>query len=104
MLLGDRRGNYSEQCAAVGIVSELFLQSIGDIIRVCPAWPKGHDARFTNLRAQGGFLVSAEQKAGKIAKVEITSTVGGKLRLLNPWTGKITEQDTKPADKMELKP
>ena len=104
MLLGDRRGNYSEQCAAVGIVSELLLQSIGDIIRVFPAWPKGHDARFTNLRAQGGFLVSAEQKAGKIAKVEITSTVGGKLRLLNPWTGKITEQDTKPADKMELKP
>ena len=104
MLLGDRRGNYTEQFAAAGIVSELLLQSVGDIIRVFPAWPKQHDAKFANLRAQGGFLVSAEQKAGTVTKLEIVSTAGGKLRLLNPWTGKITEQDTKPAEKMEIEP
>ena len=103
-LLGDTRGNYSEQTAAAGIVAELLLQSVSDIIRVFPCWPKATDARFKNLRAQGGFLVTAEQKAGKIVKLEITSTVGGKLRLLNPWTGKIDERETKQGEKIEVRP
>lgn len=59
-----------------------------------PAWPKDQDASFTNLRVQGGFLVSAEQKACEIVKVKIASTIGGKLRLLNPWTGKIVERES----------
>ena len=103
-LLGDTRGNYSEQMAAAGIVSELLLQSVGDIIRVFPAWPKEHDAKFANLRAQGGFLVSAEQKAGKVAKLHITSTVGGRLRLLNPWTGQLAERETKPGESLDITP
>jgi hypothetical protein len=37
-----------------------------------------------DLRAQGGFLVSAEQKAGVVGQVKITSTVGGSVSLLNP--------------------
>jgi hypothetical protein len=100
----DTRGNYSEQTAAAGIVSEMLMQSIGDIIRVFPAWPKDKDAKFTNLSAQGGFLVSAEQKAGKVTRLEITSKVGGKLRFLNPWTGKIVERDTKPGEKLKMTP
>jgi hypothetical protein len=104
MLLGDTRGNYSEQVAAAGIVSEMLMQSVGDIIRVFPAWPKDKNASITDLRAQGGFLVSAEQKDGKVVKLAIKSTVGGKLRILNPWTGKIDEQDTKPGEKTEMKP
>jgi alpha-L-fucosidase 2 len=103
-LLGDTRGNYTEQMAAAGIVLELLLQSIGDIIRVFPAWPKDLDAEFTHLRAQGGFLVSAKQKAGQVVKLEITSTAGGKLRLLNPWTSQLVERETKPAEKMVIKP
>ena len=78
-------GHYTEQFAATMAVSELLLQSVGDIIRVFPAWPKDKPARFENLRAQGGFLVSAEQAGGKIPHVKVTSTVGGKLRLLSPW-------------------
>ncbi len=78
-------GHYTEQFAATMAVSELLLQSVGDIIRVFPAWPKDKPARFENLRAQGGFLVSAEQADGKIPRVKVTSTVGGKLRLLSPW-------------------
>ncbi|MFH1921583.1 MAG: glycoside hydrolase family 95-like protein [Planctomycetota bacterium] len=81
----NRFGHYSEQFAASMAVSELLLQSVGDVIRIFPAWPKDRDARFENLRAQGGFLVSAEQKDGQSAQVAITSTVGGPLRLVNPW-------------------
>lgn len=31
------------------------------------------------------------QKAGKIVKLEVTSTVGGNLRALNPWSGQLIE-------------
>ncbi|OHE81736.1 MAG: hypothetical protein A2107_13005 [Verrucomicrobia bacterium GWF2_62_7] len=100
----DTGGNYSEQVAAAGIVSELLMQSVGDIIRVFPAWPKDKDASFTNLRAQGGLLVSAEQRGGQTFKIEITSTVGGKLRLLDPWTNEIIERNTKAGESVSFKP
>lgn len=77
----------AESWAFAGLASELLLQSVGDIIRVFPAWPKDKDASFTDLRAQGGFLVGAEQKAGLVTNLRMTSTVGGFARLLNPWPG-----------------
>jgi hypothetical protein len=70
--------------------------------RVFPAWPKEQNAEFESLRAQGGFLVSAEQKDGKVTKLQIASTIGGKLRLLDPWTGKFIERETQPREKLEI--
>jgi hypothetical protein len=90
----------TEQVAISRLVTELLLQSVGDVIRVFPAWPADKDASFSGLPAQGGFLVTAEQKAGTIAKLEITSTAGGRLRLVDPWTGKIIDRDTKPGEKI----
>jgi hypothetical protein len=81
----NRNGHYTEQFAATMAVSELLLQSVEDIIRVFPAWPEELDASFAGLRAQGGFLVTAEQRGGELVRLEITSTVGGKLQLLSPW-------------------
>ncbi|MCX6877394.1 MAG: hypothetical protein NTW21_26830 [Verrucomicrobia bacterium] len=78
-------GHYTETFAATAVVSEMLLQSAGDAIRVFPAWPKDMAAKFANLRTRGGFLVSAEQAAGQVKQVAITSTVGGKVRLLSPW-------------------
>lgn len=78
-------GHYTEQFAASLAVSELLLQSVGDVIRVFPAWPKDLDARFQSLRAQGGFLVSSQQEDGKIGTIEVVSTAGGTLRLVSPW-------------------
>ena len=86
----------AESVGIAAAISEFLVQSVDNIIRVFPAWPKDKDASFTNLRAQGGFLVSAEQKDGEVTKLEITSTVGGTVRLLNPWTGEIVERKTKP--------
>jgi hypothetical protein len=94
----------AESWAFAGLTAELLLQSVGDIIRVFPAWPKAHDAKFENLRAQGGFLVSAEQRGGKTVKLQIVSTVGGKLRLLDPWTGQIVEREMPPGQKIEMNP
>jgi hypothetical protein len=94
----------TEQTAVAGLINEFLLQSVDNIIRVFPAWPKDKDAGFTQLRARGGFLVTAEQKAGRIVKLEITPTLGGKLRLLDPWTGKIVEHETKRGKIIRLNP
>jgi hypothetical protein len=86
-------GHYTEQFAATMAVSELLLQSVGDVIRVFPAWPQERSARFTNLRTQGGFLVTAKQTDGHVAPVTVTSTVGGTLRLVSPWDAVEVERD-----------
>ncbi len=98
---GHQHGTFMPESTGVAaLVTEFLMQSVGDVVRVFPCYPKGQDAKFTNLRAQGGFLVSAEQKDGKVTKLEITSTVGGTLRVLNPWSGQIVERATRPGQRL----
>lgn len=78
-------GHYTEQFACCGAIAELLLQSVDGIVRVFPAWPATHDAKFKSLRAQGGFLISAEQIAQEVTRIEVLSTTGGVFRLLSPW-------------------
>ncbi len=78
-------GNYTEQFAASGVINEMLLQSVQGILRFFPAWPSGEDAAFKYLRTEGGFLVSAEIKKGKINDILIQSTANGIFRFLNPW-------------------
>ncbi len=84
--LGTQGYFNGEQVGIARIVTELLLQSVGDIIRVFPEWPEDEDAHFSNLLAQGGFKVSADQVAGAATNLRITSTVGGDVSLLNPWS------------------
>ena len=94
----NRFGHYSEQFGTSIAVSEMLLQSVGDIIRVFPCYPKDKPASFENLRTQGGFLVSAKQdKNGNIAPIKITSTAGGTLRIKNPWKTIKATKNGKPA-------
>ena len=98
---GHQHGTFMpESIGVAAVVTEFLMQSVGNTVRVFPCWPREHDAKFTNLRAQGGFLVSAEQQSGKVTKLEITSTVGGTLRLLDPWSGRIVEHATRPGEKL----
>jgi len=93
---GHAHGTYmAESIGVVALVTEYLMQSVGDTIRVFPCWPADKDAAFSRLRAQGGFLVSAEQTSGRITQVTVESTVGGRLRLLSPWKG--LRVDGKPA-------
>jgi hypothetical protein len=94
----------AESVGVAAGISEFLLQSVKHTIRVFPCWPKDKDASYTHLRAQGGFLVTAEQQGGKVVKLEITATRGGKLRLLNPWTDKIVERETNPGETVRLAP
>jgi hypothetical protein len=56
---------------------EFLLQSWGNKIRVFPAMPDAWDeASFSDLRAQGGFLVSASRSKSKTDWVAIKSEAG----------------------------
>jgi hypothetical protein len=77
----------SEQVAIARLVSELLLQSAGDVIRIFPAWPDGKDGSFSRLLARGGFEVSAERVSGVVRNVTLKSTVGGEARVSTPWDG-----------------
>jgi hypothetical protein len=73
------------QFAASMAINEMLLQSVADVVRVFPAWPLDKPVRFHQLRAQGGFLVTASCDNGGVGTVTIESTAGGRLRLLRPW-------------------
>ncbi len=78
-------GHYTEMFGAALPITELVLQSVGDVIRVFPAWPDWLPAQFERLRAQGGFLVSAAQNEGAVSRLRIESTMGGELCLDCPF-------------------
>ncbi len=74
--------------AAGQAIHEMLLQSWGGKLRVFPALPSGwKDLSFENLRAEGGFIVSATCRGGETVKVTVKSTVNRRLRLINPFQG-----------------
>ncbi len=69
-------------------IQEMLLQSHTGVVRVFPAVPAAwRDVSFDSLRAEGGFLVSAAKKGGKVVEVRIVSGMGGSFRLENPFPG-----------------
>ena len=81
-----QNGGGIETLSAVPMtINEMLLQSYEGVIRIFPNWNMRHDASFTNLRAYGAFLVSADLKNEKIAHVTIKSEQGRPCVLQNPW-------------------
>ena len=78
-------------------LQEMLIQSHTGIIHVFPAIPSSWEkASFTNLRAEGAFLVSATLKNGKVSRIEIHAEKDGLLRLADPENkGKIIESQMK---------
>ncbi len=74
-----------EMIGVAGLVNEFLLQSVQNKIRLFPCWSTDKDAAFTGLRAQGGFVVSAEFAKGRVTSATIESTAGKQLQLLSPW-------------------
>jgi alpha-L-fucosidase 2 len=74
-------GNFA---AAAGL-QEMLIQSHTGVIEIFPAIPGGwDDIRFVNLRAQGGYLVSATLSQGKLVEVIIRADHEGSCRLRLP--------------------
>ena len=71
---------------AMQSVQEMLLQSWGNQIRIFPAVPtKWHDVSFENLRAEGGYIVSAQRRNGHTVSIQITTTTNGTLKLRSPF-------------------
>ena len=81
----DKMGVWFENFALPVVVNECLMQSYDGTIRMFPNWPMDNDAEFYNLRAAGAFLVSSSLKNGQATKIEITSEVGGILKIILPW-------------------
>ncbi|MCE9615886.1 MAG: glycoside hydrolase family 95 protein [Lentisphaerae bacterium] len=77
--------------AAPAAVNEMLLQSVGGVLRLFPALPRGQGASFTDLHAPGGFLVSAEYDGRRVVRATVRSERGGTVRLL--WNNEIVEWD-----------
>ena len=74
--------------AAGQAVHEMLLQSWGGLIRIFPATPQAwQDVSFQRLRAEGGFIVSAERRAGRTQRIEIRATRDAALHLRDPFEG-----------------
>ena len=74
---------FESPIASTRAMLDMLIQSWGGTIRVFPAAPAAwKDAVFHNLRAEGGFLVSAGRKEGKTDWVRIKSLGGEPCRVL----------------------
>ncbi len=83
---GHQHGTFMQEMVGIaGLINEFLLQSVDDKIRLFPCWPKDQNASFSGLRAQGGFIVSAEFKDGEVASATIEATADKQLQLLSPW-------------------
>ncbi|MGC8847085.1 MAG: glycosyl hydrolase family 95 catalytic domain-containing protein, partial [Candidatus Hydrogenedens sp.] len=94
-------GNFASGTA----VQEMLLQSHNGLIHIFPCIPDDwKNVSFYQLRAEGGFLISAERKAGKTIKVIIQSDMGTQSTILCPFTNKRIDLKFKPGETKELKP
>ncbi|HRI22662.1 MAG TPA: hypothetical protein PLA68_16995, partial [Panacibacter sp.] len=74
-------------------VHELLLQSKATYIEVFPAVPQSwKDVSFTNLRAEGAFLISASKENSVPAQVKVFSEKGGTLKIKLPFKTWIVEK------------
>lgn len=75
--------------AAAQAVHEMLLQSWGGRIRVFPAMPgEWKEASYTDLRAEGGFIVSAERREGRTQSVVMRASVDQMARVKDPFDGR----------------
>ena len=73
-------------------IHEMYLQSWGGRLRIFPALPDSwREAEFRDLRAEGGFKVSAKRIDGQTQTVTIDATADGALTLRDPFPGRAAE-------------
>jgi len=75
-------------CTVTNAINEMFCMSVGNVIRIFAHFPNNRKAGFKNIRAWGGFLVSARITEGLISNVILVSEKGKFCTIVNPWPGK----------------
>ena len=84
-------------------LQEMLLQSQSGVIEVFPAVPADwKDVSFSQLRAFGAFLVSAEMKGGEVVSLNVYSEKGGTLRIISPLDGTVITRQTRPGETVKI--
>ncbi|OIV35736.1 hypothetical protein BIV57_19865 [Mangrovactinospora gilvigrisea] len=104
-----RPSNLTPYCTVGGIevagpleaLNSLLMTSEGGTVRLFPSWPRDRDASFTDLRAKGAFLVSAELSGGRITSAEVRAERGGLCRVAG-LPGGTKEFRTQPGGRYRL--
>ena len=77
-------------------VSEMLMQSQGDVIELLPALPaEWNDGSFKGMCARGGYVVDADWKDGKVTDVRISSMDDGVCRIKFPGAGNASVKGSK---------
>lgn len=72
----------------MGAIHEMYMQSLDGKVRIFPTIPESwKNAEFRDLRAEGGFKVSARRADGVTTGVHIEATCDSTLRLIDPFGG-----------------
>ena len=67
----------------------MLLQSYTGVVKVFPSVPgTWKEVSFSNLRAVGAFLVSANRVAGRVERIVIESETGTVPVVTCPWAGR----------------
>lgn len=83
--------------SAAASIHDLLLQSWGGKLKVFPAVPAGWpDVTFHDMRAEGGFLVSAVKRAGVTRFVLVRSEAGEPCRIHTDIAGPIACTGSRP--------
>lgn len=79
---------------AAAAVMEMLLQSHHGRIRLFPSVPdRWHAAAFSDLRAEGAFLVTAKLEQCKVPFVIVASEAGSTCEIWNPFAGPATLEE-----------
>ncbi len=71
-------------------VHDMLLQSWDGVVHVFPAMPwRWHDAEFTRLRTQGGWIVSGQWSNNACTRLEIEATRDAELVLVDSFNGRV---------------
>ena len=68
-------------------VDEMLLMSFQNDIKVFADWPTNTNAKFGDLTAAGGFLVSSDVESNAVQYMRVVSQKGGSFTFTNPWPG-----------------
>jgi len=79
-------------------IHEMLLQSWGGVIRVFPAVPaRWSRAAFDDLRAEGGYRVSARRRNGATTWLKVTASRDGLVKIRDNFSGRLAWN--RPAEK-----
>jgi hypothetical protein len=90
-------GGGIETAGSVEAIDSMLLQHEGGVMRIFPDWPSSMNASFFRLRAKGAFLVSSEQKDGRVMFVDIAAEQPGSLTIQSPWGSRRVKIDGRSA-------